>query len=62
MWLIPGGKKRDTQTASNGNFWNTKGQCLPHPTSLFLAMSNFTMMVRLFPTGALNFFFSGTVK
>lgn len=46
--LIPGGKKRDTQMVSNGSFWNTKGQCLHHRTTLFLAMSNFTMMVRLY--------------
>lgn len=47
LW-IPGGKKRDTQMASNGSFWNTKGQCLHHLTTLFLAKSNFTMMVRLY--------------
>lgn len=45
--LIPGGKRRDTQMASSGSFWNTKGRCLRHLMNLFPAMSNFTMMVRL---------------
>lgn len=48
MILIPGGRKRDTQMAPNGSFWNTKDQCLHHRMSLCLAMSNFTMMVRLY--------------
>lgn len=47
IWLIPGGKKRDIQMVSNGSFWNTKDRCLHHHTSLFLAMSNFTMMVKI---------------
>lgn len=46
--FITGGRRRDTQTVSSGSFSNTKAQCLLPPTSPFLVVLNFIMMVTSF--------------
>lgn len=45
-----GGRKRGTQMAWNGSFWNTKGPSLRLHMTLFPAMSSSIMTVRLLTT------------